>query len=94
MVTPLLVPYNYSAYSNFVIPGDKKYNPNNNKVIISVNLNISYNLIIKPDMNKKEFTKDFQTELHVKFEVLFRIFIKTYCNVVIGEFAVEKIIPI
>ena len=91
MVTPLAASYDYAVYSNFDIPDDKKYNNNNNKIIVSVHMYEPYDLVMDPDEDIYEFTEEYQEELHLKFEVLFNMFIKTGYNVIIGEFgAIDK----
>ena len=91
MITPLAASYDYAVNSNFIIPNDKKYNPTNNKIIVSVHMYSPYEFSMNPDMTIDKFTEDHQIELHLKFEVLFNMFIKAGYNVIIGEFgAIDK----
>ena len=86
MVTPLAAGFDFAINSNFVIPDDSKYNPNNEKMIVSIHLYSPYNLVMNKDMNYTLFTTDLKTELNTQFQYLNKMFVKPGYNVIIGEF--------
>ena len=86
MVTPLAAGFDFAVNSNFVVPDDSKYNPNNEKMIVSIHLYSPYNLVMNKDMNYTLFTTEHKTELNAQFKFLNTLFVKPGYNVIISEF--------
>ena len=85
MVTPLSAAYGAAVTSDFIIPGDSKYNPNNSKVMVSVHMYLPYNFAMNPDMSFTKFEEAYQNEVVGDFKTLFENFVLKGHHVVIGE---------
>ena len=56
MHTALSAGYDATMKSPFKFPNDKKYNPDNNKLILSVHMYAPYDFALNPDMKLSKFT--------------------------------------
>ena len=91
MVTPLAAGYDATMKSPFIFPDDRKYNPKNNKLILSVHMYAPYDFAMNPDMDLCEFTDEYKKELDDKFVSLYYKFVQKGYNIVAGEMgAVNK----
>ena len=85
MVTPLAAAYGAAVTSDFIIPGDSKYNPNNSKILLSVHMYLPYNFAMNADMSFTKFEAAYQNEVVGDFKTLFEKFVLKGHHVVIGE---------
>ena len=85
MVTPLAAAYGAAVTSDFIIPGDSKYNPNNSKVLLSVHMYLPYNFAMNADMSFTKFEEAYKNEVVGDFKTLFEKFVLKGHHVVIGE---------
>ena len=85
MVTPLAAAYGAAVTSDFIIPGDSKYNPDNSKVMVSVHMYLPYNFAMNADMSFTKFEEAYQNEVVGDFKTLFEKFVLKGHHVVIGE---------
>ncbi len=85
MVTPLSAAYGSAVTSDFVIPGDSKYNPTNSKVIVSVHMYLPYNFCMNADMSFTKFEDAYKNEVVGDFKTLYEKFTLKGHHVIIGE---------
>ena len=85
MVTPLAAAYGAAVTSDFIIPGDSKYNPTNPKVLLSVHMYLPYNFAMNADMSFTTFEEAYKNEVVGDFKTLFENFVLKGHHVVIGE---------
>ena len=85
MVTPLAAAYGAAVTSDFIIPGDSKYNPDNSKVMVSVHMYLPYNFAMNADMSFTKFEEAYKNEVVGDFKTLFENFVLKGHHVVIGE---------
>ena len=85
MVTPLAASYGAAVTSDFIIPGDSKYNPTNSKVLLSVHMYLPYNFAMNAEMTFTKFEEAYQSEVVGDFKTLYENFVLKGHNVVIGE---------
>ena len=85
MVTPLAAAYGAAVTSDFIIPGDSKYNPDNSKVLLSVHMYLPYNFAMNADMSFTKFEEAYKNEVVGDFKTLFEKFVLKGHHVVIGE---------
>ena len=91
MVTALAAGYDATIKSPFIFPDDKKYNPDNNKLFLSVHIYAPYDFAMNPDMDLCEFTEEYKKELDDKWISLYNKFVKKGYNIIAGEMgAVNK----
>ena len=93
MVTGLAAGYDATIKSNLQFPDDSKYNPTNNKLILSVHMYAPYELVMKPDMDNVEFTEQYRAEFYDNFKQVYRKYVAKGIHVIIEEMGfVTKII--
>ena len=85
MATALSAGYDATMRSPFKFPNDKKYNPDNNKLILSVHMYAPYDFAMNPDMELSEFTEEYQNELDSKFISLYNKYVSKGYNIIAGE---------
>ena len=85
MATPLAAAYGAAVTSDFILPGDSKYNPKNSKVLLSVHMYLPYNFAMNADMSFVKFEDAYKNELVGDFKTLFENFVLKGHHVVIGE---------
>ena len=85
LVTALSAGYEATINSPLQFPNDKKYNPDNNKLMLSVHMYSPYELVMKPDMDNTEFTEEYQRGLYDNFKQVYRKYVNKGIHVVIGE---------
>ena len=85
MVTPLAAAYGAAVTSDFIIPGDSKYNPTNPKILLSVHMYLPYNFAMNADMSFTKFEEAYKNEVVGDFKTLFENFVLKGHHVVIGE---------
>ena len=85
MVTPLAAAYGAAVTSDFIIPGDSKYNPTNPKVLLSVHMYLPYNFAMNAEMAFTKFEEAYKNEVVGDFKTLFENFVLKGHHVVIGE---------
>ena len=85
MVTPLAAAYGAAVTSDFIIPGDSKYNPTNPKVLLSVHMYLPYNFAMNADMSFTKFEEAYANEVIGDFKTLFENYVLKGHNVIIGE---------
>ena len=90
LVTPIAAAYQAAINSDFIIPGDKKYNPTNNKILISVHMYIPYNFISYDNSDYYIFEDSYKTDLIGTFSSLYEKFTVKGHYVVIGEMAADQ----
>ena len=71
MVTPLAASYGAAVTSDFIIPGDSKYNPTNSKVLLSVHMYLPYNFAMNAEMTFTKFEEAYQSEVVGDFKTLY-----------------------
>ena len=85
MITPLAASFSSAIDSNVILPPDSKYNPRNNKLILSVHMYTPYNFALNGDMNYTTFTDAYREELYEDFVALYKKYTSNYHSVIIGE---------
>ena len=85
MVTPLYAGYDSSLNSPFEFPDDSKYNPTNNKLLLSVHMYSPYSFTMRPDMDDNIFTLEYRAELYEKFSTLYTKYVANGYHIVVGE---------
>ena len=88
MITPLSAGYQAAMESNVVFPNDIKYNPNKNKLILSVHMYSPYNFALNLDKSYNKFTQSGRDELKNNFSSLYNKYVKNNIQVIIGEMGV------
>ena len=88
LVTPLSAGYDATVKSPFEFPDDSKYNPRNNKLLLSVHMYAPYDFAMNPNMSLNEFTPEYRAELYEKFTTIYKKFVKKGYYVVVGEMGV------
>jgi endoglucanase len=85
MVTALSAGYDATIRSPFVFPNDKKYNPDNNKLLLSVHMYAPYDFAMNPRMELSRFTDEYKKELDDKFASLYYQYVQKGYSIVAGE---------
>ena len=85
MVTPLAAAYGAAVTSDFIFPGDSKYNPTNPKILLSVHMYLPYNFAMNADMSFTKFEEAYKNEVVGDFKTLYENFVLKGHHVVIGE---------
>ena len=85
MVTALSAGYDATINSPLEFPSDIKYNPDNNKLILSVHMYAPYELVMKPDMDNAEFTEEYRLQLYDNFKQVYRKYVNRGIHVIVGE---------
>ena len=85
LVTALSAGYDATVNSPFEFPDDKKYNPDNNKLLLSVHMYAPYDFAMNPNMTMKEFTPEYRAELYEKFTTIYQKYVAKGYHVVVGE---------
>ena len=88
MVTPLAAAYQAALVSGFVFPSDSKYNPTNNKLILSVHMYAPYDFALNADKRYTKFEESYKIELKDNFDTLYKRFVSNNQQVIIGEMGV------
>jgi endoglucanase len=77
--------YQTAVYSDFIFPGDKKYNPTNNKIMLSVHMYYPFNFAFLADKQYSVFTDRMKNEFYPILRNLYEKFVLRGHNVIIGE---------
>ena len=85
LVTGLAAQYHNLIKSDFVFPSDKKYNPNNNKIMLSVHMYFPYDFAANPDMNKAIFDDRIKDDFYAILRNLYDKYVLRGYNVIVGE---------
>ena len=85
MFTPLAAGYDSTIRSPFEFPNDSKFNPSNNKLLLSVHMYAPYDFAMNPDMSLNEFTDEYKKELDDKFISLYYKYVQKGYSIVAGE---------
>ena len=85
LVTGLGAQYHSTIHSDFIFPSDRKYNPNNNKIMLSVHMYFPYNFASNSDTKYSEFTDIIKNDLYAIFRNLYDTYTLRGHNVIIGE---------
>ena len=85
MVTPLYAGYDSSLKSPFEFPDDSRYNPTNNKLILSVHMYSPYEFTMRPDVDDNVFTLQYRAELYEKFSTLYSKYVANGYHIIVGE---------
>ena len=80
--------YDSTVKSPFRFPDDKRYNGNNNKLMLSVHMYAPYDFVMNPDMTKNDFTLEYRAELYEKFTTIYKKFVLNGYHVVVGEMGI------
>ena len=87
IVTPLLSQVETALTSDFIIPGDKNYNSENNKILIGLNLFVPEFFAYEDD-KLYNYYESFNVEFYGIFKSLYEKFISRNYGVIITEFGV------
>ena len=85
LVTALSAGYDATINSPLEFPNDNKYNPDNNKLMLSVHMYAPYELVMKPDMDNTKFTDEYREILYDNFKSVYRKYVTRGIHVVVGE---------
>ena len=85
MITPLAASFSSAINADVVFPDDSLYNPQNNKLLLSVHMYTPYNFALNGDMAYTEFIDMYREELYEDFVLLYKKYVSKGINVVIGE---------
>ena len=85
MITPLAASFSSAINADVVFPDDSLYNPQNNKLILSVHMYTPYNFALNGDMAYTEFIDMYREELYEDFVLLYKKYVSKGINVIIGE---------
>jgi endoglucanase len=85
MHTALSAGYDATINSPFRFPNDSKYNPTNNKLLLSVHMYAPYDFAMNPDMELSVFTDEYRRELDDKFTSLYYKYVHRGYSIVAGE---------
>ena len=88
MITPLAAGFQPSLESGLIFPDDSKYNPKNNKLILSVHMYAPYDFALNADKTYTKFEESYKDDLKNNFEALYKKFISNNQHVIIGEMGV------
>ena len=85
LVTGLAAQYHNLIKSDFVFPSDKKYNPNNNKIMLSVHMYFPYEFAFTPDRKKSTFDDRIKNDFYAILRNLYEKYVLRGYNVIVGE---------
>ena len=85
LVTGLGAQYHSTVNSDFIFPGDEKYNPTNNKIILSVHMYFPYNFASNTDKKYSEFTDTIKNDFYSILRNLYDKYVLRGHNVIVGE---------
>ena len=85
MVTGLSAGYDAAINSPLAFPNDSKYNPKNNKLLLSVHMYEPFDFAMKPDMELSVFKDDYKKELDNRFSSLYLKYVQRGYSIVAGE---------
>ena len=88
MITPLAAGFQPALESGLVFPDDSKYNPNSNKLILSVHMYAPYDLALNADKSFTKFEESYKVDLKDNFEALYKKFVSNNQYVIIGEMGI------
>ena len=88
LITGLSAGYDATINSPLVFPDDSKYNPDNNKLLLSVHMYAPYDFAMNPNMTLNEFTPEYRAELYEMFKNVYRKYVARGIYVVVGEMGV------
>ena len=88
MITPLSAGFQPSIESDIVFPDDSKYNPTNNKFILSVHMYAPYDFALNSDKTFTKFEESYKVDLKNNFEALYNKFVSNNQQVIIGEMGI------
>ena len=85
MITPLFAGYQSALESNVIFPDDSKYNPKNNKLILSIHMFAPTDFALNGDVQYDKFTQSYREELYENFANLYKKYVANGYNIIIGE---------
>lgn len=85
LMTGLAAQYHNLINSDFVFPSDKKYNPNNNKIMLSVHMYYPYNFAFNPDTQYSTFDNRIKDDFYSILRNLYDRYVLRGYNVIVGE---------
>ena len=85
LVTGLGAQYQPAVNSDFIFPGDEKYNPTNNKILLSVHMYYPYNFASNTDTKYSEFTDRIKNDFYPILRNLYDKYVLRGYNVIVGE---------
>ena len=85
LVTGLSAQYHNIIKSDFVFPSDKKYNPNNNKIMLSVHMYFPYDFASNPSTKYTIFDDRIKDDFYSILRNLYDKYILRGYNVIVGE---------
>ena len=85
LVTGLGAQYHSTVGSDFIFPGDDKYNPTNNKIMLSVHMYFPYDFAYNSDKKYSEFTDRIKNDFYAILRNLYDKYVLRGHNVVVGE---------
>ena len=85
LVTGLGAQYHSTVGSDFIFPGDEKYNPTNNKIMLSVHMYFPYDFAFNSDKKYSEFTDRIKNDFYAILRNLYDKYVLRGHNVVVGE---------
>ena len=88
MITALSAAYDATMDSPFEFPDDTKYNPTNNKLLLSVHMYSPYDFVMNPDMSIVDFESGHRSELYDKFVNIYNKYVAKGIHVVVGEMGI------
>jgi len=85
LVTGLAAQYHNIINSDFVFPSDIKYNPNNNKIMLSVHMYFPYDFAFNPDMKNSVFNDRIRDDFYAILRNIYDKYVLRGYNVIVGE---------
>ena len=85
LVTGLGAQYHSTVNSDFIFPGDEKYNPTNNKIMLSVHMYYPYDFAFNSDKKYSEFTDRIKNDFYAILRNLYDKYVLRGHNVIVGE---------
>ena len=85
LVTGLGAQYHSTVGSDFIFPGDEKYNPLNNKIMLSVHMYFPYDFAYTSNEKHREFTDRIKNDFYAILRNLYDKYVLSGHNVVVGE---------
>ena len=85
MVTPVAASYGAATASDFIFPGDSRYNPSNSKIMLSVHMYLPYNFAMNKDTAYVTFEEAYANELGSNFKYLYENFCLKGHQTIVGE---------
>ena len=87
LVTGLGAQYHSTVGSDFIFPGDDKYNPTNKKIMLSVHMYFPYDFAYSDNMQNNVFTDRIKNDFYAILRNLYDKYVLRGHNVIVGEMA-------